>query len=84
MSARLKTPIFIDSVIFEFPDPSARSLRAILKDECGVVCSTLDAEVPSGSKSFRWSGLNDLPYGVYTIEYALGAFAECQRMIKRI
>jgi hypothetical protein len=84
MSARLKTPIFIDSVIFEFPDPSARSLRAILKDECGVVCSTLDAEVPSGSKSFRWSGLNDLPYGVYTIEYALGAFEECQRMVKRV
>jgi hypothetical protein len=84
MSAKLKTPIFIDSVIFEFPDPTDRSLRAILKDECGIVCSTLDAEVPSGSKSFRWSGLNDLPYGVYTIEYELGAFTECQRMVKRV
>ena len=84
MSAKLRTPIFIDSVIFEFLDPSARSLRAILKDECGVVCSTLDAELPQGSRSFRWSGLNDLPYGVYTIEYALDSFAECQRMVKRV
>jgi len=84
MSAKLKTPIFIDSVIFEFPDPPARSLRAILKDECGVVCSSLDAEVPLGSRSFRWSGLNDLPYGVYTIEYALGTFEESHRMVKRV
>ena len=84
MSAKLKTPIFIDSVIFEFPEPAERSLHAILKDDCGVVCSTLNAEVPSGSKSYRWSGLNDLPYGIYTIEYELGAFAECQRMVKRV
>ncbi len=84
MSAKLRTPIFIDSVIFEFPDPPARYLRAILKDDCGVICSTLDAEVPLGFRSFRWSGLNDLPYGVYTIEYALGAFEESSRMVKRV
>jgi hypothetical protein len=84
MSARLRTPVFIDSVIFEFPNPSASSLRAILRDECGVVCSTLDTEIPIGSNTFRWSGLNDLPYGIYTIEYALGNVEECQRMVKRV
>lgn len=84
MSARLKTPVFIDSVIFEFPNPSDRSLRAILRDECGVICSRLDAEIPLGSNTYRWSGLNDLPYGIYTIEYALGNTEECQRMVKRV
>lgn len=84
MSAKLKTPIFIDSVVFVFPELNDHCIRATLKDESGIVCSTLDAEVPQGARSYRWNGLNDLPYGVYTIEYAHDGMQESQRMVKRI
>ena len=84
MFARIKSSIFIDSVVFEISDPASNPLRAILKDEKGSVCGSLEATVPDGHKSYRWNGLNDLPYGVYTLELIHGGEEHRQRMVKRV
>lgn len=84
MFTRLKSAVFIDSMVFEFTEQTARSLRAVLIDELGIVCSSLEADVPNGSRYYQWEGLNDLPYGIYTLEYSNGQEAHSQRMVKRI
>jgi hypothetical protein len=84
MFARIKSSVFIDSVVFEISDPASNPLRAILKDEKGSVCGSLEAHVPDGHKSYKWIGLNDLPYGVYTLEMIHGGEEHRQRMVKRV
>lgn len=84
MFATVKTPVFIDSVIFEFSQPAPGAVRAFLRDEEGSICSRFDARVPSGLKSYRWNGLNDLPYGRYTLEILRGGEAQKLKLIKRV
>ena len=84
MVTRLKSAVFIDSMVFEFTEQTARSLRAVLIDELGIVCSSLEADVPNGSSHYHWEGLNDLPYGIYTLEYSNGHEEHRQRMVKRV
>jgi len=84
MFARPKSSVFIDSVIFELTGSPTSALRAILKNEDGCVCSRLEAFVPSGLTVFRWNGLSDLPYGVYTLELSEGGEEHRMRMVKRV
>jgi hypothetical protein len=84
MFAKLKSPVFIDSVVFEFTQPDNESIRAVLKNEQGFVCSSLEATVPAGLTRYKWNGLNDLPYGVYTLEFSQGEEEHRVRMVKRI
>lgn len=84
MIAKPKSSVFIDYVIFEFPDVTDASLNAVLKDERGSICSKLEATVPNGQKIFRWNGLNDLPYGVYTLELSQGEEEQRHRLVKRV
>ena len=84
MFARLKSPVFIDSVVFEFTQPANETIRAVLKNEEGSICGSLDTTVPSGLKMFKWNGLDDLPYGVYTLEYSQGEEEHRVRLVKRI
>lgn len=84
MIAKPKSSVFIDFVVFEFPDVANASLHAVLKDEGGSICSKLETTVPLGQKIYRWNGLNDLPYGVYTLELSQGDEAQRHRLVKRI
>ena len=84
MFVKLKSPVFIDSVVFEFTQPASDYIRAVLKDEKGSICSSLDTTVPFGLTNYKWNGLNDLPYGVYTLEFSQGDEEHRVRMVKRI
>jgi hypothetical protein len=84
MFAKPKSPVFIDSVLFEVDHRSPSSLRAVLKDEAGSIMGRLEAEVPVGQKNFRWNGLNDLPYGIYELEMQHGDEETRMKMVKRI
>ncbi len=84
MFAKIRSSVFIDSVVFEISDQPTHPLRAILKDDKGSVCSKLEATIPKGSKSYRWNGLNDLPYGVYMLELSQGDEELSLRMVKRV
>ncbi|MBS1946779.1 MAG: hypothetical protein JST47_03340 [Bacteroidetes bacterium] len=84
MLLKLKSPVFIDRVIFELDQPQKCLLKAVLKDEYGIVCSALETEAEKNQLVFNWSGLNDLPYGVYTLEVSRGSDAIKTKLVKRI
>jgi hypothetical protein len=84
MFSKLKSPVFIDSVVFEFTNPANDPIRAVLINEEGSICSRLDATVPSGLTMYKWNGLNDLPYGVYTLALSQGEEEHRLRLVKRI
>lgn len=84
MPAKLKSLVFIDTLIFDLGDEPLSCLKAVLKDETGKVCSLLDTSIPPHLKTYHWEGLNDLPYGVYTLEVCGGKEEERMRLVKRI
>jgi hypothetical protein len=83
MFAKVKPQVFIDTLTLELSSPDKDAIRAVLRDEKGSVCRHLESEV-SSRHSLIWSGLNDLPYGVYSIEIKQGDDEMKMRIIKRV
>lgn len=84
MLAKLRSLVFIDTLIFELGDESSSCLKAILKDEKGKVCSLLETDLQPNQKIFYWKGLNELPYGVYTLELFNKEEELRMRLVKRV
>lgn len=84
MFAKVKPTVFIDSLKFELVDQSNSSLKAILRDDQGCVCSTLETSMPVRNNEVVWRGLNNLPYGVYTLEIIQGSDEMKMRLVKRV
>jgi len=84
MLVKMKSPVFIDRLTFEIDNPSKCMLRAVLKDDKGSVCSALETEADMNQLIFNWNGLNDLPYGVYTLELSRGSDETKMRLVKRV
>jgi hypothetical protein len=84
MFAKLRSNVFIDALTLELVAPLQSSIKAILRDERGCECSRLEANIPQGDKTVTWKGLNDLPYGVYTLELSQGEDEMKMRLIKRV
>jgi hypothetical protein len=84
MFAKVKPTVFIDSLKFELTDHANASLKAILRDDKGFVCSTLEASMPVRNNELVWRGLNNLPYGVYTLELTQGDDEMKMRLVKRV
>lgn len=82
--AKVKSQIFIDNLVVELAEGNSPTLRAILKDEQGSICSALETNVLQNQQIVIWKGLNDLPYGIYTLELFNGANEMKTRMIKRV
>ncbi len=72
MFLTLKSPMFIDHLVFQIQQPLQCFVRAVLKDDTGIVCSALETELTDEDQVLSWNGLNDLPYGVYTLEASGG------------
>ena len=68
MLAKVKSPVFIDALQLELKSTKGRHLLAVLKDVNGRICSSLKKDVATENEQFTWTGLNDLPYGTYTLE----------------
>ena len=84
MIAKLKSQVFIDALTLELVAPIRSNLRAVLRDEGGSVCSSLETTLPNGQNTVTWKGLNDLPYGVYTLELSQGEDELKMRLVKRV
>ena len=84
MFAKVKPTVFIDSLKFEVMAQGKTSLKAILRDENGCVWSTLEAAMPVKDNELVWRGLNNLPYGVYTLELTQGDDEMKIQLVKRI
>ena len=84
MFAKIKSSNFIDALQFELIEDTDSFLKGILKDEEGSICSTLEREIPGGQKKINWTGLNDLPYGKYTLELSHGQEEIKMNLVKRV
>ena len=84
MFARIKSPVFIDSVKIEVSAPAPAFLKAVLKDDKGSICSTFEKNVAKVENELTWRNLNDLPYGVYTLELSHGKDEMKLRLVKRV
>ena len=84
MFAKVKPSIFIDALQFELDAPKGHSLRAVLRDDKGSVCSMIEKQMVRDRENFTWSGLNDLPYGRYTVEVSQGEDEVKIHLVKRI
>ena len=84
MFAKLRSNVFIAALTLELVAPLQSSIKAILRDERGCECRRIEANIPQGDKVVTWKGLNDLPYGVYTLELSQGEDEIKMRLIKRV
>jgi hypothetical protein len=84
MLVKIRSSVFIDRLTFEVDNPQKCLLKAVLKDDKGSVCSALETEAANDQQIFNWNGLNDLPYGVYTLVVSRGADEGKMRLVKRV
>ena len=84
MFAKIKSSNFIDALQFELIASTNNSLKGILKDDKGSICSTMERSLPVNQKQIYWPGLNDLPYGRYTLELSQGTEEMRLNLVKRI
>ncbi|HYF31833.1 MAG TPA: hypothetical protein VD993_12000 [Chitinophagaceae bacterium] len=84
MLLKVKSNVFIDRLTLEVDAPEPFLLQAVLRDDAGCVCSALETAVETQPQVFNWNGLNDLPYGVYSLEVKHGADETKMRLVKRV
>jgi hypothetical protein len=84
MFAKIKPSIFIDALQLELTARSGNPLRGILRDDNGSVWSVLEKNISKEREEFTWSGLNDLPYGKYTLELSQGEDEMKMNLVKRV
>jgi hypothetical protein len=84
MLPKVKTAVFIDFLNLEVDELSSSSVSAVLKDEHDTVMLNLNLNVLKGQKQIRWNGLNNLPYGVYSLELSNGEEKSKIRLVKRV
>ena len=84
MFAKLKSSIFIDALQFKLSAPKGNCVKGILRDDKGSVCGLLEKDVAAEREQFTWSGLNDLPYGTYTLELSHGDDEVKMNLVKRV
>ncbi len=68
MLAKIKPSNFIDALQVELSAIRGTPVKGIIRDDAGLICSTLEKKITNENERFTWSGLNDLPYGRYTLE----------------
>jgi hypothetical protein len=84
MFLKVKSSVFIDRLTFQVDQAQKCLLKAVLKDDTGFVCSAMETEVENDQRELNWSGLNDLPYGVYTLDVLAGTDEMKMRLVKRV
>ncbi len=68
MVAKIKSSVFIDALHVQVSLRGGECLRGVLKDDTGCICRTIEKEIRHEKEDLTWEGLNDLPYGRYTLE----------------
>jgi hypothetical protein len=85
MFAKVKSSMFIDALQLQLTAIKGyHPLRGVLKDDTGSVCRTIERKVFRDKEELTWSGLNDLPYGRYTLELSHGEDEMKMHLVKRI
>lgn len=84
MFAKIRSSNFIDALQFEFSELNGNLLRAIIRDDAGQVCSQMENAQVREKEQFTWEGLNDLPYGRYTLTLFQGSEELNLSLVKRV
>ena len=84
MFAKPHHSTFIDDMVIDIHEAQKLPIMVSLRNEDGKICCKMEKKIRSENESIRWDGLNDLPYGVYTLECAQGDEIVEMRMIKRV
>jgi len=84
MFAKVRSSTFIDTLKVELASTSRNSLKAVLRDDAGTICRNYETDLEIGQPELTLKGLNDLPYGVYTLELSQGDDEVRLRMVKRV
>lgn len=84
MFAKVKSSNFIDALQLQLTTPKGKCLRGVLKDDSGSICSTIERDIATDKEELTWSGLNDLPYGKYTLELSQGEDEMKMNLVKRV
>jgi hypothetical protein len=84
MLLTLKSNVFIDRLTLKMDAAEPCLLKAVLRDDSGCVCSAMETAVEKQQEVFNWNGLNDLPYGVYSLEVQHGSDETKMRLVKRV
>lgn len=84
MIAKIKSSVFIDALKFELNAPAGCSVRGVLQDDRGMVCRTIEKNAFAGDEEIVLSGLNDLPYGKYTLVLSEGEDEIKVNLVKRV
>ncbi len=84
MFAKVKSSVFIDALQLQLTAPKGICLRGVLKDDTGSVCRTMEKNISTDKEELTWSGLNDLPYGRYTLELSHGEDEMKMNLVKRV
>ncbi len=84
MFVKVKSSVFIDALHFQLSMPKGNCLRGVLKDERGHVCRTIEKRINREPEQITWDGLNDLPYGKYTLELSHEEEEMRVNLVKRV
>ena len=84
MFAKVKSSTFIDALQLQLNTPKGLCLRGVLRDDNGSICSVLEKDIAMDSEVLMWTGLNDLPYGKYTLELSQGEDEMKLNLVKRV
>ena len=84
MFAKIKSSFFIDALRLQINTPKGNFLRGVLKDDTGNVCRTIEKDILTETEEKTWTGLNDLPYGRYTLELSHGDDEMKMNLVKRV
>ena len=84
MFAKVKSSVFIDALQLQLTTPKGSCLRGILKDDKGSICRTIERDIATNPEEVTWTGLNDLPYGRYTLELSQGSDEMKMNLVKRV
>lgn len=84
MFAKVKSSVFIDALQVQLNSDNRDCLHAVLKDDNGFICRTLKRDIATEKEVLTWGGLNDLPYGRYTLELSQGEDEVTMNLVKRI
>ena len=84
MIAKPRNASFIDNLIIEVRAAFAIPLQFSLRNEDGEICCKTEKRITNDSEFVNWEGLNDLPYGIYTLECSQGNKTVETKIVKRI
>lgn len=80
----IRQKMFLNDLTIEIQETQKSTFKALLRDDKGTICSALEMETEKNQSFYKWNGLNELPYGVYTFEILEGMEEMKMQLVKRI